>query len=186
MPTEKMESEVVLTLAPPMVPQPVAEQGCGLLRSCWLRIWGALKDAFGNPSTRNPKPSKDKKSPQYTISVPCHGRYRRLPPAWFEGIFKILAVALLITSITAPYLIIYALTGFQSRQATYQQTFFTMHWLSLGQLYGLSVNEFERHTRKSTWITILLIVLVLYGWAAVGGSVVVIKEMTEFGTCSTW
>ncbi|KAH8808755.1 hypothetical protein F5884DRAFT_675550 [Xylogone sp. PMI_703] len=128
---------------------------------------------------------KAKLSPGHTITVPSHGPFQRLPPYKFERIFKFTSVILLVAAVIAPYILIYVMTGYKPQQATNTQLNFTTHWLCLGQVYGLSVTEFERHPRKKTWATVLFIVLVCYSWAAIGGLVIVTQEMMEFGTCQT-
>ncbi|RFU26857.1 hypothetical protein B7463_g9482, partial [Scytalidium lignicola] len=158
------------------------------------------KDPFAHISPRTRKlqrrwhelfrtdPQKKKcKEPTYghTITIPSHGQFQRLPPYKFERIFKLMTIFLLITTILAPYLLIYGMTGYKVQKATPTQTNFTTNWLAVGQSYGLSVTEFERHPRKKTWVILLLIVLVCYSWAAIGGIVVVTQEMLEFGTCQT-
>jgi hypothetical protein len=187
--TGSKEPDVLLNLPPPKKPKTPSELGYGKCRSCWESFWTPFRDAFPTrryPYTPKPKKSKDITETQYTISIPSHGRFRRLPPAAFELPFKILAVALLILSITAPYIIIYILTGYKPQSSTSNQSNMTRNWLCMGQVYGLIVTEFERNTGKHAWGAILCMVLVFYGWAAVGGTIIVIEEMLDFGTCSTW
>jgi hypothetical protein len=152
----------------------------------WIMFWMTIGATWANPVADLPKEARDSSKPRYILSVPCHGTFRRIPKTYFESTFYVLSLVLLVSSVVAPYLIIYKLTGFQKRQSTNNQRVFMMHWLCLGQSYGLSVTEYERHMKKSTWGIILGIVFVLYGWAAVCGVYAVIQEMIEFGTCSTW
>jgi len=121
----------------------------------------------------------------YTLTIPSHGPFTRLPPSPHESIFRIAASLLLILSIVAPYILIYLLTGWHQRQATSTQVNFVLHWLILGQIYGLSIAEFERHTARAYWGIILGFVILFYGWAPIGGLIIVAQEMMQFGDCQS-
>jgi len=88
--------------------------------------------------------SDDTESP-YTLTIASHGPFTRLPHSPQESIFLIATSLLIILSIIAPYL----LTGWHQRQATNTQANFVLHWLILGQIYGLSIAEFERYTARA-------------------------------------
>lgn len=174
--TSSTECSSTFTLLPPK--DPFANFGSR---------FGKTRKAFYVMFHSEPKKKKCKEpsEPARTITVPSHGRFKRLPSYKFELPFKVITVLLLMISVAAPYLLIYAMTGYKVQQATSTQTTFTTHWLSLGQSYGLSVAEFERYPKRTTWIVLLIFVVVLYSWAAIGGLVIVAQEMLQFGTCQT-
>ncbi|TAQ89201.1 hypothetical protein B7494_g2476 [Chlorociboria aeruginascens] len=155
----------------------------------WKRFTKHINNVFNKPPSKQHKKTrktrKDTTAPEPTIRVPSHGPYRRLPPRLVEPIFYLVSILLLLASVAAPYIIIDVLTGWQIRQATDIQSTFTTHWLFLGQIFGLSIAEFERHTKPSAWIVVVFFALIFYSWAAIGGGVVVAQEMIEFGTCSS-
>ncbi|PQE23466.1 pogo transposable element protein [Rutstroemia sp. NJR-2017a BBW] len=75
---------------------------------------------------------KEKKDPsRHILTIPSHGPFTRLPSTHSEPLFLFLATTLLIAAVAAPYIIIYILTGWKKRQATSNQTTFTLHWLSV-------------------------------------------------------
>lgn len=151
------------------------------------RLKQYINDIFEDPSKANKRLARQlqKQTEKRILSIPSHGSFTRLPPTHSESIFLFLASIILIIAVLAPYIIIYILTGWQKRQATSTQSNFTIHWLCLGQTSGLSIAEFERHTRRSYWGWILLFVVVCYSWAPIGGLVVVAQQMYEFGHCES-
>jgi hypothetical protein len=131
------------------------------------KFLGYINKIFLDPAEAEKKllkrRKKEKKDPsRHILTIPSHGPFTRLPSTHSEPLFLFLATALLIAAVAAPYIIIYILTGWKKRQATSNQTSFTLHWLTLGQSSGLTIAEFERHTGRSYWGWILLFVVVCY------------------------
>lgn len=152
-------------------------RGC---RSRLSRVFEVIQ--WRSPTARKP-PAK---LPTSKIIIPSHPPFTRLPRLRYQTCLDLLCIALLFTTIMAPYLVIWLLTGFKRNHSESSQRNLLLNWLICGQVQGYAVGDVERLTSRSGALKGLLYVFLCYGSYFLGGFVIVAQEMIEFGKCKSY
>jgi len=101
---------------------------------------------------------------------------------------------LALAALSVPYIIIVIMTNFEKRSSTLSQRVWIMLWIVTGQVAPIGVVCVMQLMRKSPWwrgsswllLNSLLVLLVpVASFGCVGGVVVVVKMIHEFGVCAT-
>jgi len=95
-----------------------------------------------------------------------------------------LAWTLMALTVVAPYVIIAALTKFQAQNSTASQRGFMMSWLVVGQVGGficgaVMSDDQSWRQRGRTFV----ICCIIFGAPSIGGFVIVVQMMRQFGYC---
>jgi hypothetical protein len=102
--------------------------------------------------------------------------------AWWTFSAWIIAIV----ALAAPYVIIAALTGFQSKQSTSSQRGWLMSWLVMGQVFGVLMSTLQL-TRgagdENTFLGILILLVSICGAPPIGGFVVVAEMILSLPVC---
>lgn len=117
------------------------------------------------------------------ISVPSLGRYIRREKSLSERRMTTLAYVLVAIGILFPYIIIAALTNFNSGSSTNIERLWTMSWLVVGQVAGIFVAFAMKGVHGCAGRTTFLIPGAVLAAPAIGGLVTVANMIKEFGQC---
>lgn len=111
------------------------------------------------------------------------------------AVLRVFAVLLGMFSFALPYIIIYLLTGFESRESTLSQRIWITLWIAGGQVYGLVLCPLVFGSDRTAAGRILfntiyggsgarvIFLVLLPGAAAIGGYVVVAQTMLTDRVC---
>ena len=125
----------------------------------------------------------DRDGGQITITVSSLGRYV-VNETRSERLSNILAWILLALTVVVPYALIAALTKFRAQRSTTIERGFMMSWLVVGQVGGFLCGAvmFDDQSWRQRGRT-FIISLILFGAPSIGGFVMVVIMMKQFGYC---
>jgi hypothetical protein len=96
--------------------------------------------------------------------------------------FKDLAMSLCLGF--TPFVIVGALSKFQSRQSTSMERGFTISWIVVSVLFGPIYKFFYQILDPDQRMAFAIVFAIVFGTPAIGGMVVVGKMIKDFGACS--
>ena len=117
------------------------------------------------------------------VIVPSVGRYVRLTKSSSQKGMAVLAYMLLFVGVFLPYILIAALTGFNSGSSTSSQRLWTMSWLIVGQIAGVFVAFAMQGVHDCAGRASIVLPLIIVALPGIGGLVTVAKMIKEFGQC---
>jgi len=101
---------------------------------------------------------------------------------------------LALAALSVPYIIIVIMTNFEKRSSTLSQRVWIMLWIVTGQVAPICVvcvmesMKKSPRWRESSWLlrnSLLGLLVPVASFGCVGGFVVVVKMIHEFGVCET-
>jgi len=148
-------------------PEDVTESGKG-----WIVSLG--EDPVGQPQS---------------MEIPDIGRHKRQDQPWH---YPTLSWWITLVALASPYAIIGGLSKFQAGQSTSLERGFLLTWLIWGQCSGVMLEVglericlwMEANGKEKYEIFWAVWIIAIYGAPAIGGFVIVVKMMREFGVCT--